>query len=107
MNTPAGAPPALDVRYVANLARLTLTDAEAARYGAQLNAVLAYVGQLNELDVSGIEPTAHAAPRYNVMREDRAGRSLDQRLVIANAPAQVDDRYIEVPAVLGETEEGA
>lgn len=97
----------LNVRYVADLARLDLSDEEAARYGGQLDAVLDYIGQLNELDVTGIEPTAHAAPRFNVLREDVPGPTLDRRLVIANAPEQAEDAYIQVQAVMGGEDESA
>ena len=94
----------LDVRYVADLARIELTADEAQRYGAQLNAVLDYVGQLAELDVAGLEPTAHAMPLVNVLREDRAGDSLPRAGVLANAPAVADDQFIQVPPVIeGET----
>lgn len=97
----------IDVNYVAALARLDLTAEETARYGRQLDAVLDYVGQLTDLDVSGIEPTAHAAPRFNVMRDDVPRASLDRQAVIANAPEQADDQYIKVQAVIADTEEGA
>ncbi len=90
----------IDARYVADLARIELTDAEAARYNAQLNAILTYVEQLQEPDVTGIEPTAHAMPLANVLREDAARPSLDRAPVIKNAPADVDGIYVKVPAVI-------
>ena len=90
----------IDARYVANLARIELTDAEAARYNAQLNAILTYVEQLSEPDVTGIEPTAHAMSLVNVLRTDAARPSLDRAPVIHNAPANVDGIYIKVPAVI-------
>ncbi len=90
----------IDARYVADLARIELTDAEAARYNAQLNAILHYVEQLREPDVTGIEPTAHAMPLNNVLRPDAARPSLDRAPVIKNAPADVDGAYIRVPAVI-------
>jgi aspartyl-tRNA(Asn)/glutamyl-tRNA(Gln) amidotransferase subunit C len=92
----------IDVRYVADLARISLSDAEARQFGAELDAILEYVAQLNELEVDGIEPTAHAAPRVNVMRDDVVTPSLDHDVVIANAPAEIDDAYIRVPVVLEE-----
>jgi len=92
----------LDVRYVADLARIDLTADEAQRYGAQLDAVLDYVGQLAELDVAGLEPTAHAMPLVNVLRADRAGDSLPRAGVLANAPAVADDQFIQVPPVIEE-----
>ena len=94
----------IDVRYIADLARLELTDEEAARYGAQLDAVLAYVAQLRELDVGAIEPMAHATPLLNVMRDDQVGTTLPRDKVLANAPATADERYIRVPPVIAEEE---
>ncbi len=92
----------VDVRYVAELARIALSDEEADRFQAELEDILAYITQLRELDVEGIEPTAHANPRVNVMREDlvRAGLAVDR--VLANAPAAVAENRIRVPAVLEE-----
>ena len=96
----------IDVRYVAELARLALSDEEINRYEVQLEDVLNYVDQLNEVDVSGVEPTAHAMPLANVMRDDceEAGMTRDEALT--NAPATVDDELIRVPVVI-EGEEGA
>lgn len=92
----------VDIRYVADLARLAITDDEAERFQGELDDILAYVEQLNELDVSGIEPTAHANPRFNVMRDDRAVPGLPREEMIANAPAHVDEAQIRVPAVFEE-----
>jgi aspartyl-tRNA(Asn)/glutamyl-tRNA(Gln) amidotransferase subunit C len=90
----------IDARYVADLARIELTDAEAARYNSQLNAILKYVEQLQEPDITGIEPTAHAMPLANVLRPDESRPSLDHAPVIRNAPADVDGVYVKVPAVI-------
>ncbi len=90
----------IDVRYVADLARIELTDAEAERYGTQLGAILDYIAQLRELNVDGIEPTAHATPLVNVLRADTPGASLPRELVVANAPAVADEVYIKVPVVI-------
>ena len=92
----------IDVRYVADLARISLTDEEAQQFGAELDDILDYVTQLNELDVHTIEPTAHAAPRANVMREDVVKQTLEHDAVIANAPAHVEGAFIRVPPVLEE-----
>ena len=59
----------LDIRYLANLARLELTDQEAETYGAQLSKIIHHVEQLSTIDVTGIEPTAHATPVFDVLRE--------------------------------------
>jgi len=78
--------PNLDVRDVARLARIQLTDEEATTFQAQLASVLEYVEQLSELDVSHVEPTAHAAPVFNVFREDVPRPGLSRESVLANAP---------------------
>ncbi len=89
----------IDVSYVANLAKIQLTDQEAELFQAQLDQVLEYVEQLKEPDVSGVEPTAHAMPRVNVLREDTPRESLDHDTVLANAPA-ARDGHISVPKIL-------
>ena len=92
----------VDVRYVADLARITLTDEEVQQFQNELDDILEYVGQLNELDVDGIEPTAHAAPRANVLRDDTPSPTMGRRHVVANAPAAVEDAYVRVPPVIEE-----
>lgn len=78
--------PQLDVRYVADLARFRLTEEEIAEFQPQLEQVLSYIAQLNEVDVSGIEPMAHAAPVYNVFRPDVPQEGFSQEKAVANAP---------------------
>lgn len=93
------AAPQLDIDYVARLARLALTPEEKAHYARQLAEVLHHIGQLAQVDVTGIEPTAHAFPVENVWAEDivRPGLSVEQAL--RNAPAQ-REHQISVPKVL-------
>lgn len=91
----------IDVRYVAHLARLRLNDEEIAEFQAQLGDILAYVDQLKRLDVTDIEPTAHAVPLENVFREDEVRPGLDREAVLANAPAVFQDQF-DVPAILEE-----
>ncbi len=88
-----------DVKYVAHLARIELTPAEEQKLGAQLNHILGYVEKLKELDVSQVEPTAHAVPMVNVTRPDevRAGLSNDEAL--RNAPAKANGLFI-VPKIV-------
>lgn len=88
-----------DVEHVANLARLELSDAEKEQFTKQLNAILRYAEQLNGLDTDGIEPTSHAMPLANVMREDKARPSWPQEQVLKNAPDEEDGQF-KVPAVL-------
>lgn len=82
--------PELDVRYVANLARIDLSETEVAQFQSQLGRVLEYVEQLNRVDVSRVEPTAHANDVTNVFRVDEPGVSLAKQAALANAPRQVN-----------------
>lgn len=88
-----------DVEHVAALARLELSDEEKNRYTEQLNAILKYAEQLNALDTDAVEPTSHAVPLFNVLREDVARPSLDIGKVMLNAPEEEDGQF-KVPAVL-------
>jgi len=92
----------IDVRYVADLARIRLTDAEARQFQRELDDILQYVNQLGELDTDGIEPTAHAAPRFNVMRSDEPGAAYDRDALLANAPSLVGGDSLRVPRVIEE-----
>jgi aspartyl-tRNA(Asn)/glutamyl-tRNA(Gln) amidotransferase subunit C len=76
----------LDVRYVARLARLELSPAEEERFAAQLGEVLGYIEQLKEVDVTGVEPTAHPMPLANVTRPDVVRPSLAPAEALRNAP---------------------
>ncbi|MFZ4484523.1 MAG: Asp-tRNA(Asn)/Glu-tRNA(Gln) amidotransferase subunit GatC [Chthoniobacterales bacterium] len=78
--------PHLDVRYVADLVRLRLTEEEVAAFQPQLDQVLSYIEQLNEVDVEGIDPTAHASAVYNVFRPDVARDFFTREQATANAP---------------------
>lgn len=89
------------VARVARLSRLELSDAERDRFRAQLGQILEYVQTLNALDLSDVPPTAHVQATANVLRDDVAGPSLDQRAALANAPA-VEDGYFVVPPVITE-----
>jgi len=88
----------IDVSYVANLARIDLTAEETALFQGQLDQILEYVEQLGELDVSNVEPTAHAMPLVNVLRDDTPRTSLDNESVTANAPAARDGQIL-VPKI--------
>lgn len=89
----------IDVKYVAHLARLALTPEEEQRIGAQLASVLEYVEKLKEVDVSGVEPTAHAFPLVNVTRPDEVRPSLSNDEALANAPAKANGLFI-VPKIV-------
>jgi len=92
-------PDDLKLDHVANLARLELTPAEKERFAAQLGDVLAYIAQLNEVDVSGVEPTAHAFPVVNVWAEDVPVAGLPVEAALGNAPEQRDQMFV-VPKVV-------
>jgi aspartyl-tRNA(Asn)/glutamyl-tRNA(Gln) amidotransferase subunit C len=89
----------IDIKYVANLARLQLTPAEEEKLKPQLGQILHYFHKLDQLDVSRIEPTAHAMPRVNVMRPDQVTSSLSQSDALRNAPAQTNGLFM-VPKIV-------
>lgn len=89
----------LNIDHVANLARLALTAEEKARYAAQLGDVLHHIEQLAKIDVSGVEPTAHAFPVHNVWAEDIARSGLPVEAALKNAPAQ-RQHMVVVPKVM-------
>lgn len=89
----------VDVQYVAHLARLALTPEEQKKFGDQLAHILEHIEKLKELDVTGVEPTAHAAPRVNVTRPDEVRPSLSQAEALRNAPAQTNGLFV-VPKIV-------
>jgi len=88
-----------DVVHVARLARLELSDTEMERMREQLNGILGYIDKLKELDVSGVEPTSHAVPLVNVMREDAVVPPFAQDAMLANAPDRVGE-FFRVPRII-------
>jgi aspartyl-tRNA(Asn)/glutamyl-tRNA(Gln) amidotransferase subunit C len=88
-----------DVRYTANLARLNLSEDEAAKFQAQLSQVLDYVEKLKAVDVTGVEPMAHANPVFNVVREDEPRDWFTPKEALANAPRQANGLFA-VPKVI-------
>jgi aspartyl-tRNA(Asn)/glutamyl-tRNA(Gln) amidotransferase subunit C len=87
------------VRWVAHLARLELSDAELATMTPQLSAILDYVSQLQTINTDGVEPLAHPLPIHNVFRGDEPQPSLPVADALTNAPDRHGDFY-GVPAVL-------
>jgi aspartyl-tRNA(Asn)/glutamyl-tRNA(Gln) amidotransferase subunit C len=92
-------PAHIDVKYVAHLARLSLTEEEEHKLEEQLGQVLNYVEKLKEVDVSGVEPTAHAFPLVNVTRPDEVRPCMDRQEALRNAPAQANGLFI-VPKIV-------
>lgn len=88
-----------DVEHAADLARLELSGHDKELFTRQLNAILQYMEQLNQLDTSHVVPTSHVMPLYNVMREDVIRPTLTLPQVMLNAPDQQDGQF-RVPAVL-------
>lgn len=89
------------VRHVANLARLEISDEETEAFRKQLDSMITFAEQLNELDTDGIEPTSHVLDMKNVMREDTAKQGLPQSEVVKNAPDH-QNGYIKVPSIMAE-----
>jgi aspartyl-tRNA(Asn)/glutamyl-tRNA(Gln) amidotransferase subunit C len=89
----------LDLKYIAHLARIALSPDEEQRFGAQLGHVLGYVDKLRPLDVSQVQPTAHAFPLINVMRPDRTQPSLPHDQAMRNAPSQAGGLFL-VPKIV-------
>ena len=82
-----------DVRYTAQLARLNLSEEEITKFQAQLSLVLEYVEKLRAVDVSGVEPTAHTNPIFNVFRADEPRDWFDAQTALANAPRQANGLF--------------
>jgi aspartyl-tRNA(Asn)/glutamyl-tRNA(Gln) amidotransferase subunit C len=89
----------IDVKYVAHLARLQLTTEEEQQFGEQLAHILGYVEKLKELDVTGVEPTAHPIPLVNVTRADEVRPSLSHEAALRNAPAEANGLFM-VPKIV-------
>ena len=89
----------IDVKYVAHLARIALTPDEQQKIGAQLGHILVYIEKLRELDVTLVEPTAHAVPLVNVTRADEIRPSLPHEDALRNAPRQAGGLFI-VPKIV-------
>lgn len=87
------------IRYVATLARLRLTDEEVIRFAAQLEHILGYVDTLKQLKTDDVPPTSHAVPMANVFRQDEPAPSLPTEAALANAP-QREGPFFKVPRVL-------
>ena len=91
--------PQLNIDHVANLARLALTPEEKATFAEQLGNVLHHIEQLSKVDVTGIEPTAHAFAVSNVWQDDVAQPALTVDQAVRNAPEQRDNMIV-VPKVV-------
>jgi len=90
-----------DVRKVAQLARLELPDDKIATYTTQLERILDYVGQLEQIDTTGIAPTTRAVEVVNVTRDDRVEPTPVREDLLNLAPQREGD-FFRVPRILGE-----
>lgn len=88
-----------NLKYIAHLARLNLSPEEEQKFAAQLSEVLGYIEKLKEVDVSQVEPTAHAMPLINVTRPDEIGCSMSNEVALCNAPAKANGLFI-VPKIV-------
>ncbi len=95
------AEPTIDVRYVANLARISLSEDEITLFGSQLEGVMNHIEKLSEVDVQGIEPTSHASDLSggNRARQDVPHQSLPAELFLQNTPDQ-SNGMLRVPKVV-------
>ena len=90
-----------EVQHVAELARLGVSEQDVERFREQLSNNLEHIEILQELDTSGVEPTAHITGLENVTRDDVVTSCLTRECVLANAPVQADGQF-KVPTVLEE-----
>lgn len=95
------AQPHIDIHHVAKLARLKLSENEAATYTAQLDRILDYIAALDAHDLEAAMPTAHAGPVFNVWRDDEPGASFTNEQALANAPKKNQSQF-QMPRVVEE-----
>jgi len=95
-----------DVRHVAKLARLALSESQMQTLTPQLASILGYVAKVSEADTTGVEPMAHALPLHNVLRDDVVEPSLPLDKVLQNAP-ETDGPFFKVPKVIGGDDDSA
>jgi len=88
-----------EVKHVAHLARLHLTEEEMVSYQTELEKILVLMDQLNELDTEQVEPTTRVIKQFNVLREDIPSKGLSQEEVLKNAPSHQDGQ-IKVPSIM-------
>jgi len=89
----------IDIHYVAHLARLKLSPEEEEKFSSQLSHVLGYIEKLKEVDISHVEPTAHAIPLVNVTRPDEICPSLSNEEALRNAPVKANGLFM-VPKIV-------
>ncbi len=95
-----------EVRHVAKLSRLALDEAHLAKLARELETILGYIAKISQVDVTGVEPMAHALPVKNIFRPDVVEPSLPLEKVLENAP-ESDGPFFKVPKVIGGEEDSA
>ncbi|HXF10777.1 MAG TPA: Asp-tRNA(Asn)/Glu-tRNA(Gln) amidotransferase subunit GatC [Desulfuromonadaceae bacterium] len=93
------AEPQFDIKYVAHLARIALSPEEEKKLSSQLGNILGYIEKLKELDITHVEPTAHAVPMTNVVRADEVRASLPNEDALRNAPGKANGLFM-VPKIV-------
>jgi aspartyl-tRNA(Asn)/glutamyl-tRNA(Gln) amidotransferase subunit C len=88
-----------EVKHIAGLSRLSLSEEDMETFGIQLNKIIEYVEQLNRLDTADVEPTSHAIPLKNVMRDDVPRASLTKEEALKNAPDSTE-KFYRVPKII-------
>ena len=88
-----------EVKHIAKLAKLSLSDEEVEKYSKDLGDIATFVEQLNEIDISGVEPTAHILDKKNVFRKDEKKDSFPREQILKNAPSK-EAGCISVPKVV-------
>lgn len=89
-----------EVRHVAMLARLALTDEQIATLQGELNSILGHIDTIQQLDLEGVAPMTHAVPVVNVTREDKVRPGLPRELALKNAPESEDGAFV-IPQIVG------
>jgi len=87
------------VEHIGWLARVNIDEEDASEFASELNTVLDYFGQLDEVDTSDVKPTYHVADIMNVFREDKPTGSLEQDDILANAE-EIQEGYIKTPKII-------
>ena len=89
-----------DVTYIADLARLELSDSEVESFTGQLGAILEHVADLDKVDTTGVEPTCFVVPEHDPLRDDVVKPSLSSEDLLKNGP-KVEGSFFAVPKVIG------
>lgn len=89
----------MEIGHISLLARLELSEEEMDLFSRQLGSIIEYINKLNELDTSGVEPTAHVLPLHNVFREDVVQPSLPREMALQNAPER-NEQFYRVPKII-------